>query len=523
MAQSSGTPLANLSTRILHGWLRWSERYYEGFTLEKRITLFSYIAALCIGFVVFKWFSIPFTGRIDITLFMPLLVVGVMMVFNADLLLVLLLVLYDTLISQIATQLLTVAAFSTMTLPFVVIFVSTTYLLAKTLALKSPNRILLTSPITKGLMIMLISTVGVGMAYHVKIGGQTPGAMAIMTAWLCYFITILGITSKGRLRAFLVSCFVLSVVVAIFTVMQSYVGTEHFLFLKLTARDTRIEKLDGITRVIPQGYLLIYIMLHVCWHMFLTTDSFIKRWGWGLSLCLFITAMIVTMFRNMWLIGGIVMIIQYLVITGPQRMRAIPYIMALIVILGGTLSLSIHSSGSFNPLQSINNRISEDNALNLSDASSSVGSRIVEVSKISKMWLESPLVGIGWGKGYETFGEWDPLFATYKITQGLYIHNTFWWFLGKSGLLGLIGLLVFWGATIVRCWNIVKMNPDVNTKRIIAALGLAFISICISSMFHPYFTAAPDLILPIAILLGTVELINHLTKDNTQRISGPIA
>ncbi|MHB1460571.1 MAG: O-antigen ligase family protein [Armatimonadota bacterium] len=522
MAQSSGTPFTNIPTRILHAWLRWSERYYEYFTLEKRITLFSYIAALCIGCIVFMWFSVPFSGRVDITMLLPLFFISVTVIFNADLLIVLLLVLYDTLISSIASSLLTVSAFNTLTIPFVVILVSTAYLLIRSLAFTSPNRILLTSPITKGLAIMLICTVGIGVAYHVKIGGQTAGAMAIMTAWLCYFITILGITSKGRYKAFLVSCVILSMFVAIVTIMQSYVGASEYLFFKLTSRDTRIEQLDGITRVIPQGYLLIYIMVHVCWQMFLTTDSFIKRWGWGLSLCLFITAMIVTMFRNMWAIGAVVMMIQYAIVTAPQRIRAIPYILALVIILGGTLSLAMSSTGSFNPIQSFHERIAEDNALNISDAKSSVGGRVVEIAKIKELWLESPLIGIGWGKGYESKGEWDPLFATYKITQSLYIHNTFWWVLGKSGILGLIGLLVFWVASLLRCWTIVKTNSDIHTKRVVTALGMAFASICISSMFHPYFTAGPDLILPIALLLGIVELQNLLTKDThraTEQIS----
>ncbi len=522
MAHLFRKPLTIIDT-LTSRWLRINEAWYEFFTLEKRVSIFTSIVTLIIGLVVYLWFRQPFTGAIDITLLMPLFIASVIVVFNAGLLLVLLLILYDTLISSLASNMLTVSAFSSMTVPYLIIIASALFMVARCLCVSSNNRALLLSPITKGLAFMLFTTVFIGLVYHVKLDNQSPSSLVTMTAWLCYFIVITGITSKFSHVALSVSIFVISVIVALATIIQSYFGIDHYLFLKLAARDTRIEQLDGITRVIPQGYLLFFTMIHVSWHMFLTTDSFIKRWGWGLALCIFIGAMIVTMFRNMWVIGGILMVVQFMIVSTNQRIRSIPYLLGISIVLFGTLSVALSSSGSFNPVQAIEKRLSETKDLSLVDSSSSLGSRVDEITQISEMWVSSPLVGIGWGKGYQSRGEVDPLFATFKITQSFYIHNTLWWFLGKSGILGLIGLLTFWTMSLLRCWHIAKTTKHVYTKNLVTALGFAFASICISSMFHPYFSAGPDLILPIALLLGFVEIQNLMTKDIDTETSAKIA
>lgn len=514
MVQSSYKSLANIPVRIANYWRRLNEAYYECFTLEKRVQLFTILTTITIGVLVFNWLSIPFTGRVDITMLMPLLLISVLFIFNPDLLLVLLIILYDTLISTLASRLITVSAFATLSVPYLLIIVSATYFITRTFCFTSANRSLLASPISKGLIIMLVTTVGIGLAYHVKIGKQTPGSMAVMTAWLCYFILITGVTSKLRFRAFARALLVVSILVAAATIAQSYLGVDHFLFLKFTARDTRIEQLDGITRVIPQGYLLIYIMMHFSWHMFLTTESLLKRWGWGMALCLFITAMIVTMFRNMWLIGGCIMLLQYLMVNTRQRIRSISYLAALSLILICALSVTTSSSGNFNPFMAVSKRISEASEESINDRKSSVGDRVDEIRLIRDMWIKSPLIGIGWGKGFETQSQWEPLFNTYKIYDRLYIHNTPWWFLGKSGVLGLCGLFIFWIMSMRRIWFLAKTADNEYSRYFITGLGMAFASICISSMFHPYFSAAPDLILPITLLLGMVELQNHLTQGN---------
>ena len=506
MAHSSYKSLANIPVKVHNYWHRLSEAYYEGFTLEKRLGLLSTISIITIGIIVYKWFCEPFSGRVDITLLMPLAIVSVVVIFNADLLLTLLLILNDTLISSLASSMISVSALSTLTVPNMLMIVSTAYMVTRTLCFKSANLPLLATPISKSLVFMLLTTVGVGLAYHVKIGGQTPASLTSMLAWFCYFILVLGITSKHRYRAFAITFLVITIFVSLATIAQSYLGISQSIFLKLTSRDTRIEQLDGITRVIPQGYLMFYAMVHFSWHMFLTTESLQKRWGWGLALCLFMTAMVVTMFRNMWFIGGIFMIIQYIMVSTKQKIRAIPYMVAISILLLGSITIATSTSGSLNPFRSITERVSDTRDLNVSDNATSVGSRVEEINKMRTLWINSPIIGIGWGKEFRTQGTWDPFYNTYQITHDLYIHNTLWWFLGKSGIIGLLGLLVFWGVSLGRCWYLAKHTKDDYTRYFITALGVAFASMCVSSMFHPYFSGAPDMIIPISILLGMVEL-----------------
>ena len=512
MAQSRLNLVAQIYTRIFNFVNRVNESIYEQFTLEKRVNVLTYISALSVGIVIYLWLRNPISRNLDMSLLLPIFVISALIVLNSDVMLITMLIIYDTLISSLMSQFISLSAFNTVTMPILVIMVSSVYFIVKSLCFNSINRPLLLSPISKGIVILLLTTVGLGMAFHVRLGNQTPGAMTIMMSWLAYFPAILGITSKSRFSRYKALIMCLCIVVAIATIAQSYLGLNQLLFLKVNARVTRIEDIDSITRVIPQGYLLLYVMMHLSWHMFLTEQSLLKRWCWGISLALFLAAMIVTMFRNMWAIGGIIMIVQYMMVSSKQRIRILPYVGLVVIALMLFVPYFLH--GQYDVVKAVNSRITESNEFELDNDVSSLGGRVREIENISSEWTKSPIIGIGWGKSYSTQGQWDPIYATYQITERLYIHNTLWWFLGKSGIIGLLGLFTFWAMSIYRCFWIVKHNKDQYTKNFVTALGCAFVSLCISSMFHPYFSAGPDLIIPITILLGLVEIQNLMSQQN---------
>ena len=110
-----------------------------------------------------------------------------------------------------------------------------------------------------------------------------------------------------------------------------------------------------------------------------------------------------------------------------------------------------------------------------------------------KMWLSSPVFGVGLNNFVPRMEEFGRVIANYRFLQP--VHNIYLLVLSETGLVGLIGLTSLMGLIIKKLW-------EKRKEKYIASLLHCFIVILFLGSFDHYFLTIQQGMLLTAFILG---------------------
>lgn len=375
------------------------------------------------------------------------------------------------------------------------------------------------SPMSITLFLFLVLIVPVGLFYHTVFTGfsERPqlAEMQHMLTWLVYFILIGALTTERRLHALIGGVLFVAVLGCTATVLQGIVGERALFFLKLGEKDIRIEYSEGLLRVLPPGMLHCLAAI-VGWRMAAATSG-ARQWAWlGLSF-LAMAALVFTQLRHLWVFVGLGILMAWWFSEGRAK-----FILALIGVLLVTLVASavillrpVSSATRDDFFASIHRRWESTFEEGSQEYSTSLGARRLEILEISEQWSQSPIFGIGWGKPYRVEQRYDPYVDSMTYDFDAYIHNSFWWALGKSGIVGAFAVVLLWVVGIVRGYQLQRRATEPGAKAWLQALWISYIVYVFSAQLHPVFWVNKNIV-AVAIVLGLMEVISDFASRRSQ-------
>jgi O-antigen ligase len=501
--------------RILTGWYRLSEGVADYLNLSRRLSGVMLLLALLLCWILTTaivneaWFLVGAVVALAcfvpfITLFPEWSVVAVAFM-----------------LSSIVSPLLwdRLPLFSKgFALPYVLLMYATVVVFLQHVITLSPYLRRWISPVSLTLILFLFLVIPVGLFYHTVIAGYSASKQLVemqhLVTWLIYFVLTGAITTERRLRAVQAGVLCVAALGSLATVLQGVFGEKALFFLKLGEKDIRLEYSEGMVRVLPPGMLFILAIV-VGWQM--TAASFgVKRLGWLLLTVLGIGAVILTQLRHLWgiLLFGILIIWWYSESRTKIAMAVVTLLLA--TLLGSVVLLSrpvpsVSRDDFFARVQKRWNSIFYEES---QQYSSSLGFRLLEISQMWEQWRQSPVFGIGWGKPYRVDQRYDPYLGSNTYTFNSYVHNSFWWALGKGGIVSAIALLALWVVGLWRGYQWQRRVTERAARAWLQALWICYVMFVLSAQFHPAFWINKNIV-SIAIVLGLMEVIGDFALNRS--------
>ncbi|MDW8104397.1 MAG: O-antigen ligase family protein, partial [Armatimonadota bacterium] len=350
------------------------------------------------------------------------------------------------------------------------------------------------SPSSWAVLSMLLLSVGAGLVYHTVVSGlsyrKEIAELQHTIMWLLYFLFIGVATDSRMLRRLQIGILAVAFVGSVPTILQALVGEQALFFLKLTQRDIRLERTEGLLRVLPPGENLILVTFLISCQM-LSISSGLKRWGWAALTTVYGMAILMTLTRHSWFTALFGLGLFWLF--GSTRTKVntllIGFIVVVLVVSAAAFvrPLRLHAENDF--FAKISRRFistfHDDPTQHSLSRVTSTGQRTYENKFVLSKLPESPWFGYGWSVKQPVKIYHNPYLGTTTFVPVTYIHNAFWWIVGKGGIVGAAGLLILWITGIVRGYLLYRRCTDMYAKAWLLALWVGFLGLILASQFEP--------------------------------------
>lgn len=385
------------------------------------------------------------------------------------------------------------------------------------------------SPSSIAIVVFLILTVGVGLVYHTLVTGlpyrKEVAEMQHMIVWLIFFVFIGTATDPKVLRVLLSGVLAVAFIGSVPTILQALIGEQALFFLKLTQRDIRLERTEGLLRVLPPGENLILVTFLISCQL-LAISSGLKRWGWGLLTAVYATAILMTLTRHSWFTAMFGLALFWLF--GSTRAKVntllIGSLVAALIVSAVAFVRPVRFYGEDDFFARISRRFmstfyDDPNLYSLSRVSST-GQRTNEKRFVLSKLPESPWFGYGWSTKHPVKIHYNEYLGITTFNPVSYIHNSFWWIVGKGGIIGTVGLLILWLTGIVRGYLLYRRCTDTYAKAWLLALWVGFLGLIIAGQYEPVFWFRNRLVAP-ALALAMMETIFYFSMIHRKDEAAP--
>ncbi len=509
---------------MLVGWFRLQEKLAEYFNLSRRLSLLIMVLGIIQAYLLARtlidenWLLLGLL--LVVFLLLPAFAV------RPEWIVISVAFLIASIVSPLFWEVLALAERG-ITLPNILVFYGVLILLLRFAATTPSNVELWKTPTTLAVTVFLLLSTVVGFLYHVTGLGlpyrKELAELQHMIMWLVYYLVLGFCVDERRLRTLQVGILAVAALGALPTILQAVTGPGVLLFLKLSPRDIRIEQMEGLTRVIPLGENLITVTFLISWQMMVASTG-AKRLGWGLLCALYGVALLMTLTRHVWF--SILFALAAFWFFSDTRTKINTTI--AVVLLSSVIGLFVvilSPVGSYSRddffarvYRRFLSTFAEDPQQHTITRVSSVGQRVYEMRTIVSKLPESPWLGYGWSTRLPLKIAWEP-YRGHTVNHTTYVHNSFWWILGKGGIVGAIGLLVLWITGILRGYHLYSTATDPYARAWLLALWVGFLTLIVAAQFEPVFWVRNRL-LAVAITLAFMECVYYFSQKPHEQTSG---
>lgn len=321
-----------------------------------------------------------------------------------------------------------------------------------------------------------------------------------VTYYLIFFVVINLIREKKQIKFLLIGLFSIATVVSITMIIQAIVGEPPKLMPgRVETLITLGEMQHGVTRIIPPGETLVYIMFltMVCVVVFKKVDIHLVSH-------IFITALlgiglILTFARNCWISILFSLVIFTFLTSKKYKFKFISVILVLIMIGVSLLIFSSPGSKVTGIITSTSNRMQSLLTGKEILYSSSLEDRYIEIEHAVDRIFQYPIFGIGLGNSFIQDERWPD-------DKGIYIHNSYLWILMKMGIIGFVPFLWLFVTFLIRGFINWRNIDDRFLKAVVIGFTLSCLGLMITNMVAPKFMEWRAITI-IGIIFGLNEII----------------
>lgn len=513
--------LSDYYTKVMVLRYRLSERIGDYFHLSRRLNLLILALSLLLCWVL----AIAITNEAWITV-VGLMVLGVilpLLTLFPETAVLLVAIMLSSVISPLLWDKLP-SLYKGLSIPYLLLIYAAVVVTWKQVVTLSPNLKRWVTPNSLAIIAFLVLVVPVGLGYHTLIAGAPAlkqlAEMRHLVTWLIFFILTGSLTSERRLHVLLAGILIIAALGSLASILQGIFGEKALFFLKLGEKDIRLEYSEGLVRVLPPGMLFSMAFI-IGWQM-TSASSGLKRVLWLLLTLLGAGAILFTQLRHFWILGLLALLLMWWH-SAPQTKTAMAMTAMLLVTLAAAfiaLSRSTPASRSDDFFARLQRRWESTFQEEPRQYSTSLGFRMREIAQLSEQWKRSPWFGIGHGKPYRVDQRWDPYVGSATYTFNSYVHNSFWWALGKGGIIAAIGIVVLWIVGIVRGYQLQRQAICSEARAWLLALWICYVVFVLSAQLHPAFWIDKNIV-AIATTLGLMEVISDLDRRRETSPSAP--
>lgn len=380
------------------------------------------------------------------------------------------------------------------------------------------------SPTSIAVVAFLVLSVGAGLLYHTMVHRlpyrKEIAEMQHMVMWLLFFVFIGVATNPRVLRTLLIGILAVAFIGSIPTILQAVIGEQALFFLKLTQRDIRLERTEGLLRVLPPGENLILVAFLISCQL-LAISSGVKRWGWGLLAAVYGTAILMTLTRHSWFTSLFGLGIFWLFGNARTKLNILLIGSLVVLLVISTAAfvrpVRLHAEDDFfaKIARRFVSTFHDDPTQYSLSRVTSMGQRTNEMMFVLGKLPESPWFGYGWSVKQPVKIEYNPYLGSATFSSVTYIHNSLWWIVGKGGIVGTIGLLILWLTGGVRGYLLYRRCTDMYAKAWLLALWVGFLGLIIAGQFEPVFWFRNRIVAP-ALTLAMMETIFYFSQNRQE-------
>ncbi len=296
---------------------------------------------------------------------------------------------------------------------------------------------------------------------------NTPKRMNYLVTWFLAAVVCLSVTQLALLGWFIADWF----------------GTSSSIYHVVSLIGGGVTPTFGIYRIFLSGSIFYQIGATMLLRLWSTCQSRVPRWILLVVLALVLTALALGMTRGMWLGFAVSALVLFVLLTTRQKIRTVVYATLGLLILGVLLA-------SWKP----------DLALALGDKivgigvsrayDESIAWKFYELSAMMDAIAHHPFLGTGMGA--------VPIEG---LGTNLYFHNTYLQFWLKTGIIGLLFLIIVLGVIILTGYRFLKHCKDLVSLAVVRGLWAGFIGTFVTTAFNP-FIGSPMGLTMIALFLA---------------------
>jgi O-antigen ligase len=331
--------------------------------------------------------------------------------------------------------------------------------------------------------------------------------LRILILYLTFYITLWSIKRPEQLKTLLIGLFIIADLTALIVYAQQALGADNpLLQAMMTSRDWRVYQQAGAVRVVPAGQVLMHFMWFVALGILVFGRPNLRlKILCAIQLLFLGGGHILTYMRAQW-VAMIIGIGLALLILIPRFKRGLARAVVIVgctvmivagMIVGAPLS-QVLSSTPF--VAGISDRFGSLFTVSDTSESSSLEWRDYEIEKALQAIRKQPLTGVGLGIRYRELTVFQSE-ASGQMTRGSvatgavsrftrYVHNSYVSIAVKMGIPGLLVILWFCAAVLLKGFQVYRDLPDSGYKGVVLGILVGFAGSLVWSYFHAHLIKA---------------------------------
>jgi O-antigen ligase len=332
------------------------------------------------------------------------------------------------------------------------------------------------------------------------------GDLRILSLYATFYITLWSIKGPDQLKILLVGLFIIADLTATIIYLQQFLGAGNpLLQAMITARDWRIYEQAGAVRVVPAGQVLMHFMWFIALGILvLGCPNRRIRTFYVMQLLFLGGGHLLTYMRAQWvaLIIGVGLVLIVLLPKYKQHLGKTAIIACCVALLFAGISVvgPLPEVPATPFLAGIAQRFGSLFTPTDTSSTQSLQWRSFEIEQALQAIRKQPLTGVGLGNRYRALSSYSSE-ASGALTRGSiatgevsrftrYVHNSYVSIAVKMGIPGLIVLLWFCAAMLVKGFQVYRDMPDSEYKGMVLGILVGFAGLLVWCYFHAHLIKA---------------------------------
>jgi O-antigen ligase len=325
--------------------------------------------------------------------------------------------------------------------------------------------------------------------------------------YLMFFAVTNLVRTRRQLMTLVHSMFVMTTIMAALMVIQGVVGPSVRVMpsARVLTAGALGQEFVGVTRVLPPGVPLVFIMLFPALILHATPEYLQTRKWLSLVPLLLLPVAIAFTFNRTWWMGTVLslIILLFIMAAGQRKYIFIAICVIVVLLFISTCFLEVYVPRTGNLIEALSfragslftgDRIKQDQER-----------RTCEVRSAIATLQDHPLLGVGPGGIIHT------RMCADMLTR--YVHNAYLFILADLGLLGFLPFLWFSASYLFRGFSVGRTLKDPILRSWVLGLTLGYITTLVAAIAGPEFMAWHTVPI-VGVMLGVNEVAIRLGQQS---------